>query len=330
MIPDLLNIDTPIVVFDSNTNRATPPGSQHAVPPPSDSTTFPVRGYGDALYTDIVDSQRIDFSFLEAQYKNKTLEDPLPNSLFEPAHKRAERLERSIRNTEKGRAQHERDQIVRLLEGLQGHDWLRVMGVSGITETKKKAFEPARQHFIQGCQGILDKFRNWSLEEKRRKLEKERALAEQAGEDEEDDEDEQGGDEGTDQSEEIGGDDEASTGDTSEASSPAKQLREEAMARSRLSSRTIKRPRPVARPPPLRPPGPPAPPKEFKSFFSKKYERESALNRTRRAGRKILAFGHPIPEFPVANFDLPEYYRDEETLRVRARKKRRDRRGSRN
>lgn len=287
-----------------------------------------MRGYGDALYTDIVDSQRIDFSFLEAQYKNKTLEDPLPNSLFESTHKRAERLERSIRNTEKGRAQHEKDQIIRLLEGLQGHDWLRVMGVNGITETKKKAFEPARQHFIHGCQAILDKFRNWSLEEKRRKLEKTRALAEQASEDE-DDEDEEEGEQGGDDNEGIGADDEGSTGDTSEASSPAKQLREEAMARSKLSAKTIKRPRPTARPPPLRPPEPPAPPKEFRSFFSKRYERDSALNRTRRAGRNILAFGHPIPEFQEADFDLPEHYRDEETLKARARKKRRDRRGSR-
>ena len=38
---------------------------------------------------------------------------------------------------------------------------MRVMGVSGVTETKKKTFEPARDHFIKGCQAILAKFRNW-------------------------------------------------------------------------------------------------------------------------------------------------------------------------
>ena len=260
----------------------------------------------------------------------------MPDSLFEPVHRRAERLERSIRNTEKGRAQHERDQIVRLLEGLQGHDWLRVMGVSGVTETKKRTFEPARQHFIQGCQAILNKFRNWSREEKRRKLEKERALAEKADEEEDD---VRGEDEGAEEEEDGGdenqgtlGDEETSTGASSESSSPAKQLREEAMARSKLSAaKASKKPRPTVRPPPLRPPGPPAPPappKEFKSFFAKRHERDSALHRTRRTGRKVLAWGHPIPDMEEADFDLPEQYRDEETLRVRARKKRRDKRGS--
>ncbi|RSM00289.1 hypothetical protein CEP52_009208 [Fusarium oligoseptatum] len=82
--------------------------------------------------------------------------------------------------------------------------------------------------------------------------------------------------------------------------------------------------------PPKPPPAPktPEPPKEFKSFFSKKYERESALHRHRRTGRKVLAWGHPIPEIPQVDFDLPEEYRDEDTLKVRARKKRRDRRRS--
>lgn len=275
---------------------------------------FSVRGYGDALYTDIVDAQRVDFSFLNTPNKNHAHEDPLPDSLFEPVHRRAERLERSIRNTEKGRAQHEKDQIVRLYEGLQGHDWLRVMGVSGITETKKREFEPARQYFLRGCKSVLDKFRNWSLEEKRRKAEKERAKHvdenESGSEDEED--------------EEIPD----STRESSESSSPHKQLRQEAMAqRTKLSSKPSKKPRPTAtRPTPVY--HPPAPPKEFKSFFEKRYERDGAVNRTRRTGRKILAWGLPLPDIPEMDFDLPEEYRDEETLRIRARRKRRDKRGS--
>lgn len=285
---------------------------------------YPVRGYGDALFNDVFDAQRIDFSFLEAQYKNKTLEDPLPDKLFQPVHKRAERLERSIRNTEKGRAQHEKDQIIRLLEGLQGHDWLRVMGVSGITETKKKTFEPARNHFIKGCQTILAKFRNWSLEEKRRKLEKEKALAEQAEAEGEGEEESDGDDEPK--------DDGTPHDDLSDSSSPAKQLQEEALARSKAPSRGSKKRRPTPQPhieKPPKPPRPPEPPKEFKSFFSKKYERDGALNRHRRTGRKVLAWGHPIPEIPERDFDLPEEYRDEDTLKTRARKKRLDKRVSR-
>lgn len=226
------------------------------------------------------------------------------------------------------------------------------MGVSGVTETKKKKFEPARMHFIKGCQAILAKFRNWNLEEKRRKLEKEKALAEKAEqedetdesddefqesrdghskqsdeEDEDQNEDEGEGeveDEDEDEDEDDAEEDEPSHDDTSETSSPAKQLRREARARSKLAAANSKKLRVANKStPPIKPQ---EPPKEFKSFFSKKYERDSALNRQRRAGRKVLAWGHPLPEIAEADFVLPEEYRDEETLKARARKKRRDRR----
>lgn len=324
-----MNVDTPIVIVDSNPRRA--PAALLQLGGTSEAE-FPVRGYGDALFTDVFDAQRIDFHFLETQSKNKTVDDPLPDSLFEPIHRRAERLERSIRNTEKGRAQHEKDQIIRLLEGLQGHDWLRVMGVSGVTDSKKKTFEPARDYFMKGCQSILDKFRNWNLEEKRRKLERERVLAEQAEEElqesELDGSSQEGEQEANGELEKAAADDQdyddaddtTTQDDTSEGASPAKQLRQEAMARSKIAaarrqSQTL--------------PRPPEPPKEFRSFFSKRYERDGALNRTRRTGRKVLAWGHPVPDVAETDFDLPEEYRDEETMKSRARKKRKDKRGSR-
>lgn len=300
----------------SDNLRAIP---QHTNP----ATEYPVRGYGDALFYNVFDCQQIDLGFLESQTKNKTVEDPLPDKLFQPIHRRAERLERSVRNAEKGRAQHEKEHIIRLLEGLQGHDWLRVMGVSGVTETKKKTFEPARNHFIKGCQAVLNKYRNYVLEEKKRKMEKDRARAEKEHEEDSSiDEDDSG--------------DEVADSNDSDSASPAKQLQEEAMARSKAPKGSKNRkatpqpaaaraPRP-AKPPPA--PRPPEPPKEFKSFFTKRYERDSALNRNRRTGRKVLAWGLPIPEIPEVDFDLPEQYRDEDTLKIRARKKRRDRRRS--
>lgn len=328
-----------MIVVDTTPRRVGPHGQQ---PHPSES--FPVRGYGDALYTDVFDAQTIDFGFLEAQYKNKVLDDPLPDSAFEPIHKRAERLERSIRNSEKGRAQHEKDQIIRLLEGLQGHDWLRVMGVSGITETKKKMFEPAREYFIKGCQAILEKFRTWNLEEKRRKMEKDRLLAEQAedelretqqseasGEVDEDEEMEEAetevgtagqtpeGEEVVEEVEELFPSQDDSS--VASSSSPAKQLRQEALARSKLAA--SKRPRSGST---TTTPRQSETPKEFKSFFNKKYEREGALNNRRRTGRKVMAWGHPVPEISQVDFDLPEEYRDDETLKTRARRKRRDKR----
>uniref|UniRef100_A0A0D2XQ49 Something about silencing protein 4 domain-containing protein n=1 Tax=Fusarium oxysporum (strain Fo5176) TaxID=660025 RepID=A0A0D2XQ49_FUSOF len=207
---------------------------------------------------------------------------------------------------------------------LQGHDWLRVMGVSGVTETKKKTFEPARNHFIKGCQAILDKFRNWVLEEKRRKMEKDKARAEKEEE------------ENSSSVEEDEAGDDSENGDASDSESPAKQLQEEAMARSKNAKGSKNRkstPQPavakIPRPAKAAPaPKPPEPPKEFKSFFSKRYERESALHRHRRTGRKIMAWGLPIPEIPEVDFDLPEEYRDEDTLKARARKQRRERRRS--
>ncbi|KAK0729136.1 something about silencing, SAS, complex subunit 4-domain-containing protein [Apiosordaria backusii] len=171
----LLNLETPAVITSD-----TAPRSIHNYNPP----TFPVQSNGDNLYTDLFDCQRIDFTFLAKQSKpldpSQPHDDPLPDSYYEPIHKKEEKQERSVRNTEKIRAQHERDQVIRLLDGLQGPDWLRVMGVSGITESRKKQFEPAREYFIKGCESILDKFRRWTAEEKRRKREKDRKAKYQA------------------------------------------------------------------------------------------------------------------------------------------------------
>lgn len=283
--------------------------------------------------------------------------DPLSDAYYAPAHRRAERLEKSIRNTERGRAQHERDQIVRLLSDLQGHDWLRTMGVNGVTESRKKTFEPARDYFIKGCQGILDKFRHWIQEEKRLKLERERAAAERAAEEDgpDDSEDSQdsseGGSEDDDASDmesdseedadedremmdvDVADDDggSLSDGDPPDASdidaSIAKQLHDESLARAGgAAPGASKRLRGI--PPPALPELY-VPPREFVSFFEKRHQREASLGKHRRAGRSVMAWGHGIPELEDELFDLPEEYRDEEFMKVRERKKRLDRRGKR-
>ncbi|PHH75517.1 hypothetical protein CDD80_2314 [Ophiocordyceps camponoti-rufipedis] len=342
MAADVLNLDTPIVVFDSvaRDDEAQPPEPE-----------YPVRSYDDALFTDILDAQRIDFGFLEAQDSN-AVEDPLPDSLYEPIHRKAKRLERSIRNTEKGRAQHEKDQIIRLLDGLQGHDWLRVMGVSGITETKKKAFEPAREHFIRGCQAILDKFHNWSQAEKRRKQKRQRATT--GGDDKR--RKTVGHGQGRGRVRDLQAtarrdreDSSAAVADDSDDASEeslaaAQQLRQEAMARTSRTASTGAAPGPARAPSPAAsssassssssssnspPPAAPPSPRPFTSFFRKSYEREAAVNRHRRKGRKLLAWGHPIPDMAEGDFMLPEEFRDEDTLKARARKKRRDKRSRR-
>ncbi|KAI1475052.1 something about silencing, SAS, complex subunit 4-domain-containing protein [Daldinia eschscholtzii] len=347
----ILNLDTPIVLVDTNPlpnthqSQSQPQSQpQPPVPPPDtapDTGEGPhiiyntVRTYGDNLFTNLYDSQRIDFNFLEARYNGKDVEDPLPDTYFWPAHKKAERLEKSIRNTEKGRAQHEKDQIIRLLNELQGHDWLRTMGVSGVTESRKKTFEPARDHFIKGCEAILEKFRIWSQEEKKRKLMKERALAEEAEEketEEEDDDDEQSNQEvASDEDEEmldVESDDildDVSDGDPpdySDADASARQLLNEALARAKYTASSSKRSR--GEPPPKSPE--PYVAKEFTSFFDKKHQRDAALNKSRRRGRTVVAWGHPVPDMVEDDFELPEEYRDTETLRAHERQKRRERR----
>ncbi|KAI5864826.1 something about silencing, SAS, complex subunit 4-domain-containing protein [Durotheca rogersii] len=352
----ILNLDTPIILIDTNPDpdpNPNPNPSANPLLPPTPPLLLPistpdqalesaqlprptVRTYSDHLFTDLHDSQRIDFSFLEARYTGKEVADPLIDSYFEPSHKRAERLEKSIRNTEKGRAQHEKDQIIRLLNELQGHDWLRTMGVSGVTESRKKTFEPARDHFISGCQAILEKFRAWNQEEKRRKLQKERALAEEAEEGEEKGADsDYAGEESSDGDEEMAeaeteGDD-AHDGDSDSDGDPvdygdvdpsARQLHAEALARARYAASGSKRSR--GEPPPKSPEAHVA--KEFTSFFKKKHQRDAALSKGRRRGRTILAWGHPVPDPVEYDFDLPEEYRDTETLKAHERRKRRDRR----
>ncbi|KAK4235524.1 something about silencing, SAS, complex subunit 4-domain-containing protein [Achaetomium macrosporum] len=365
----LLNLDTPIVITDE-----APPGSpsqqhqlHHHQPHPPE-TAYPIRSYSDALYTDLFDAQRIDFSFLNQNINAKKQQhhpppphhvppssDPLPDTLYTFAHRKAERLERSIRNTEKGRAQHERDQIIRLLDGLQGPDWLRVMGVSGVTESRKRAFEPAREHFIKGCEGILEKFRRWAAEEKRMRLERLQKREEEGhsvgdgstsrddGDGDDDDEVGGGSEVERDGSGEDGEDDEKEEGgeppdddnhDSDVDAEIAKQLREEALAAAvKGKGRRKKFGGPSRRgvasrcpPPPKVSELPEEPPREFTSFFAKRYQRDAALSKTRRTGRKVLAWGHPVPDMPERDFELPAELRDEDTLRARARMKRREKR----
>ena len=49
------------------------------------------------------------------------------------------------------------------------------------------------------------------------------------------------------------------------------------------------------------------------------------MNR-RRAGRKVLAFGQPIPDMTEVEFELPGELVDEETMGRRERAKRREKR----
>lgn len=305
-----MTAETPILISDSKTTK--PAGSRTN----GKVKEYPIKQFPESIFTNIYQAQRIDFSFLEKHYNDNPQPDPIPESHFVTAHKRAERLERSIRNQDKGRAQHERDQIIRLRDALEGHDWLKVMGVSGITDTKKKEYEPARDYFIQGCEAIIERFRLWREEEKRRKLEKELAQQE-AEEAEEDGEEEEEGEDF---------DDGVSDGDPPDYSdvdaSAARQLHDEAVARSTPLTPTHKDRRKPVDPIPFVLPQESM--KEFKSFYAKPHLRQAAIGQHRRSGRNISAFGQPLPDVPDMDFALPEEYLDENLLKDHARKRRRE------
>ncbi|PBP22420.1 hypothetical protein BUE80_DR006677, partial [Diplocarpon rosae] len=298
----ILNLDTLIFITDSAkcANHLPSKQNQHA-------HEYSLKELPDSLFTDLYNSQRVDFSWLDQHHKGDGGKDALDDAYFVSIHRRPERQEKAIRNTDKGRAQHEKDQVIRMLEGLQGHDWLKLMGVSGITESKRREFEPAREYFLKGCESILEKFRIWREVEKRQKLEKEAAMAEVEAE-----------------AKEAEDDDDISDGefppDEVDASA-ARQLIEEAVARSAPAGHLGRRAKVE-----LIPEGVREVEREFISFYKTPQLREAAMGKHRRSGRTPIAWGEPVPEVPQVDFNLPEEYRDEEILKSHARRKRRDRR----
>ena len=287
----------------------------------SSQTTIPLNH--DII--DLNDAQKVDFTSIEQHAQYMTV-DPLTADIYFKAHRRAERQEKQLRNIEKERAQHEKVQLERLLDGLKGHDWLRVMGISGITDSDKKSFEPKRDWFVREVGSLIEKFRVWKEEEKRRKVEKEQSLA--ADEDDE---------------ERVEEDEEEDTAASHNTGAPpdlndvdawaARQLHQEAISASaststttrstkltRLSSQHSTTPRLhlFVGPPPLE--------KPFTSFYSKPYLREAAVSKHRR-GRTRFAFGQPVPEVGERMFKLPGSILTEDAIRSAARRGRMQRRG---
>lgn len=286
------------------------------------------KGYGkssecmrwpDHVLTDLTDATRLSFPTQPSQRPRSSSEDPLDDNIFLKVHLREERKEKQLRNIEKERAMHEKVQLERILDGLRGHDWLRVMGISGITDGEKRLYEPKRDHLIKEVRALLEKFRLWKEEEKRRKAEKEETMdeSEDDADDEEEEEDDQGSDvdgNSSDQ-EEVDSDAEStaiSDGDPpgySEAEAAERQLRMEALQASRSHIQHAKAAAPVVEEP-------------FQSFYAKPYLRQAAVGKHRRSGRTILAFGHPIPQLWQRDFELDDTIRTPEALMESGRRMR--------
>ena len=240
-----------------------------------------------------------------AEQSHQTLKDPLTPSFYFKAHRRAERQEKQLRNIEKERAQHEKVQLERLLDGLKGHDWLRVMGISGITDGEKKAFESKRDFFIREVRALITKFKRWKEEEKRRKVEKDMS----AGGDDDDEEEEE-------LEEEEEGINESSPGNDIDLLA-ARQLHQEA-------SSYPPKPRAARKEYSHVPPSLDETP--FTSFYAKPYLREAAIGKHRR-GRTRFAFGFQLPEVEEQEFELPEEMLTEDMIRKSRRRRRVMRRG---
>ncbi|KAI9784805.1 MAG: hypothetical protein M1839_001535 [Geoglossum umbratile] len=342
--PEFLAFDTPILAVDDTTptNPRLPSSSPIKLANGTErrrgsaahgqrgtsmeiGTSFPCKG---AHYPKLYNAQVVDFSTLERAAK-QSRDDPLPDSLYHKPHRRAERQEKQLRNIEKERAQHEKQHLERLLEGLMGPDWLKVMGVSGITESEKKEYEPKRDIFIREVAGLVEKFKVWKEEEKRRKAEKDQALlVEEAGE--QADGEDVGGilDEGDEQFGQLAVIDTMSDGDPPDYSDvdawAARQLHQEAIgATSRSSSKRQRLEQPQI--PKKREQPPPQP---FTSFYSKPYLRAAAIGNHRRSGRSVTAFGHPIPDIPQRDFVPPLEILNPEVVKARERSKRRLKRES--
>jgi hypothetical protein len=182
------------------------------------------------------------------------------------------------------------------------------MGVTGITDGARKEWEPKRDYFVREVRGLLEKFRIWKDAEKKLLQEKEDALLAKEAEEEED------ADAGAE-------DDESSNGgpDPSDVDAwAAMQLHQEAKSASaKAKPRRLPQRRLLSLP--VRPPSPEKP---FLSFYSKPHLRAAALGKSRH-GRTVVAFGQPVADFAVKEFQLPGNYVTKDALRTNARKRRR-------
>ncbi|KAK4550042.1 hypothetical protein LTR36_003009 [Oleoguttula mirabilis] len=264
-------------------------------------------------------------------------DDPLDDAHFFKSHRRAERKEKQLRNIERERAMHEKVQLERLLDGLQGHDWLKVLGITGITDGEAKKYEPKRDYFISEVQSLVDKFKQWKEQERKQRLDKDLAAAAAREAESEERETEEGSEEPP--SSELN-------------ASASRQLLQETnnAVRSGFKIRLSKKgaghntptstpnttpapqhnhhtlhrpPQPPSQPPTYHPRSPDVP---MTSFFAKRHLRDAALGKARHGRSSMLAFGQPIPEMALREFALPAEYVTEETLRANARERRRRKR----
>ncbi|KAI9836926.1 MAG: hypothetical protein M1838_004950 [Thelocarpon superellum] len=201
---EFLTPETPLVVVDEQTRARPSTPVKHATPTSRrrsahvngvESSPIPVGSPfapKGTRYPKLYNTQKLDFSSIERGASHAP-GDPLDDAYYLKCHRKAERREKQLRNIEKNKAQHEKDNLERILEGLRGPDWLKVMGISGITESEKKDYEHKRDYFVKEVAALIKKFKAWKEEEKRRKWERDHVVlaGEEAAEQDEVEEEEE-------------------------------------------------------------------------------------------------------------------------------------------
>lgn len=336
MDTEFLELDTPIYLIDEplqTPNRPEPPSPEtprkSASPSRSRKAQVPTPSRKASIASippaqSSTSYQDLDYSTIAKHLRNDAGEDPLADSVYFTHHRRAERKEKQLRNIEKERAMHEKVQLERLLDGLQGPDWLKVMGITGVTDGERKEWEPKRDFFVKEVEALVDKFRMWKEQEKKLRAEKEAA---HAAKEEEDDEDES----------ESGTfpiiaqpDSMAFTGANLPTEPEVKKPNGKRPVSSSPHPTELEPPKPRRPPRPhgfLLPYIPPEPITPFTSFYSKPHLRAAALGKHRH-GRNATAFGQSIPDWEEHEFSLPDDFVTPEFLRDNARKRRRQKRES--
>ncbi|KAI9668883.1 MAG: hypothetical protein M1831_000953 [Alyxoria varia] len=241
--------------------------------------------------------------------------DPLDDDKYLGPHRRAEKKEKMVRNVEKEKALHEKSELERILAELKGSDWLRTLGIGGVTESEKRSFEPKRDLFVKRIKSLLQKFADWKTEEKQLEQGKDpkvspknnsrRSLPNLKRKREKDE---------TETDQKLGGkrakhDPVPDNEQDASVSQPQGKV-------ETIYSPNAKRVKTSA------PKEEQAIPKPFTSFFAKKHERDAALGGYRR-GRKVMAFGCPVPDPAEEYFELPEDIMTEKVKSSQERKRRR-------
>lgn len=208
------------------------------------------------------------------------------------------------------------------------------MGISGVTESEKKLYEPKRVLFIREVAALIEKFKNWKEKEKEQKKRKEEEEVAMREAEEENHVEDEAADEAEDEDAQplaqhssvrsLSHYDSGADYSSHEVDAlAAKQLHQETtfMAQGPKKKSGIET---LATPvqPPLLPLHMP-----FKSFYSKRHLRDAAVAGHRRS-RTVTAFGEPVPELEDTDFELPDAILTEDAVRASSRRKRRLKRES--